>query len=403
MPSATAPTPSPNCSPAASAAEETVGVYIHWPFCQSKCPYCDFNSHVRGDVDETRWRRALTAEIAHAARRMPGVEAESIFFGGGTPSLMQPQTVAAAIEAVRAHWGLRYDAEITLEANPSSVEAARFAGYRAAGVGRVSLGVQALEDAALAFLGRLHSAAEARRALEVAKRGFERVSLDLIYARPGQSLSDWRAELSQALDLAGGHLSAYQLTIEADTAFARRAARGDFVLPEPEQAADLYELTQEMTEIAGLPAYEISNHARPGEACRHNRLIWQGGGYVGVGPGAHGRLPAADGGAVATRRRARPEDWLAAVERDGHGTEQTETISPEARAEEAVMTGLRLTDGIDKADFARRLGRPLDEAIDRAACARLIETGYLAETDRRLTATARGRLLLDSVLGALLA
>jgi len=327
---------------------------------------------------------------------------DSVFFGGGTPSLMAPETVAAVLETIDCHWPGDAGCEVTLEANPGSVEAGRFAGYRAAGVNRVSLGVQSLEDSALAFLGRLHSAEEAKRALEIANATFNRVSFDLIYARPGQSLAAWRDELTRALDLAGGHLSAYQLTIEADTAFARRHARGDFTLPEGEAAAELYELTQEMTEAAGLSAYEISNHARPGEDCRHNRLIWRAGGYAGIGPGAHGRLPTRDGGAVATARIAKPETWLAAVEAEGHGIAETETVPPEVRAEEAVMLGLRLTEGIDKALFRDRLGRSLDSVLDAAAVARLSESGHLQDTEERLRATAQGRAVLDSLIAALL-
>ena len=403
MQSATAPMPSASCSRAVSAPEPALGVYIHWPFCQSKCPYCDFNSHVRGAIDVACWRRALCDEIACFAERTGGVRVDSIFFGGGTPSLMAPETVAAAIEAVKRCWPATPDLEVTLEANPSSVEAGRFAGYRAAGVNRVSLGVQSLDDAALAFLGRLHSAKEARRAIEIARHCFEHVSIDLIYALPGQSPARWRRELADALSLAGGHLSAYQLTIEADTAFARRHARGAFTLPDGESAAELFEITQEMTAAAGLPAYEISNHARPGEACRHNLEIWKGGGYVGVGPGAHGRLPAGSGDAQATEQARQPEAWLAAVEERGCGVSHEETIPAAMRAEEAVMTGLRLTEGIDIALFECRFRQPLHEVIDKAACAQLLESGHLVRDAGHLRATPRGRLLLDSVLGALLA
>jgi len=403
MRSATAPTPLESCSPDVSGAEQPLGIYIHWPFCQSKCPYCDFNSHVRGEIEETRWRRALGREIAYFAERTTGARVESIFLGGGTPSLMAPETVAAALEAVKRHWPSAPDLEVTLEANPSSVEADRFAGFRAAGVNRVSLGVQSLEDAALAFLGRLHSAREARRAVEVARETFDRVSIDLIYALPGQTPADWRDELTEALSLAGGHLSAYQLTIEADTAFARRHARGAFTLPDADTAAEMFDITQEMTAAAGLPAYEISNHARAGEACRHNLEIWKGGGYVGVGPGAHGRLPLGDGGAIATEQAKLPEAWLAKVEERGCGISHEEPIPGAARAEEAIMTGLRLTEGINARLFERRLGRPLDEVIDGIACKQLGESGHLVRDGDRLTATPSGRLLLDAVLGALLA
>ncbi len=377
---------------------------MHWPFCLAKCPYCDFNSHVRGQVDDARWRAALIAEIRSARAATGPMPATSLFFGGGTPSLMPPETVAAVIDAVSEAWPPQ-DAsgfEITLEANPSSVEAGRFAGYRAAGLNRVSLGVQALEDSALAFLGRLHSAAEALAALKIARRRFDRVSFDLIYARPEQALADWRAELGRALDLAGGHLSLYQLTIEQDTAFFRRHARGDFALPDPEQAADMFDLTQEMTAAAGLPAYEISNHAATGQESRHNLAYWRAGWYAGIGPGAHGRLPGPRGAAIATARIARPEDWLGAVERDGQGTAETETVAPDVRAAEAVMMGLRLSDGIDKALFARRIGRPLEAVVDDDVLADLTAEGLLENGPTHLTATARGRLLLNEVTGALL-
>ena len=377
---------------------------MHWPFCLAKCPYCDFNSHVRGQVDDAGWRAALIAELRATRAQTGPMPATSLFFGGGTPSLMPPATVAAVIEAVTEAWppADARDFEITLEANPSSVEAGRFAGYRAAGVNRVSLGVQALEDAALAFLGRLHSAAEALNALEIARRQFEHFSFDLIYARPAQTLAAWRAELARALALAGGHLSLYQLTIEQDTAFFRRHARGDFTLPDSDLAADMFELTQDMTTAAGLPAYEISNHATPGRESRHNLAYWQAGYYAGIGPGAHGRLPDANGAVIATARIARPEDWLAAVERAGHGTAETEPVAPDVRAAEAVMMGLRLTAGIDKALFARRIGRPVESCIDAAALAQMTTDGLLEDTPTYLRPTSHGRLLLNAVTGKLL-
>lgn len=377
---------------------------MHWPFCQSKCPYCDFNSHVRGHIDEARWRTALVREIDWFAERHPGYRTASVFFGGGTPSLMTPQTVAAVIDRVFDRWPpAEAKPEITLEANPSSVEAARFAGFRAAGVNRASLGVQALDDASLAFLGRLHSAGEALAALKTATALFGRVSFDLIYARPEQGLADWRAELSRALDLAGGHLSAYQLTIEDGTAFANRYRRGDFALPDEDLAADMFALTQDMTARAGLPAYEISNHAAPGEECRHNLAYWTAGAYAGIGPGAHGRLPGADGAVYAHAQQRRPEAWLTAVEAEGHGGETAVPIAASERAEEAVMMGLRLTAGIDKVLFERRLGMPLEALVDQAGLAELKAAGLIEETPRVLRATQSGRPLLDSVLARLLA
>ena len=289
------------------------GVYVHWPFCASKCPYCDFNSHVRAEIDEARWRAALVRELDHFAALAPGRTVTSIFFGGGTPSLMAPATVAAVIERTANHWRLAGDVEITLEANPTSVEAGRFAGYRDAGVNRVSLGVQSLDDRALGFLGRGHDAAEARAAVAVAHARFPRVSFDLIYARPGQSPAAWRRELAEALQIAGEHLSLYQLTLEPGTAFHARAARGALALPGGDAAAALYDVTQEVLEGAGLPAYEISNHAVPGAESRHNLTYWRSGDYLGVGPGAHGRLTG--GGAVLAIAQTRsPERWLAAVE-----------------------------------------------------------------------------------------
>ncbi|HWC91867.1 MAG TPA: radical SAM family heme chaperone HemW, partial [Pseudolabrys sp.] len=294
-------------------------VYVHWPFCLSKCPYCDFNSHVRhGGVDEARFVRAYATEIAAAAARVPGRTVSSIFFGGGTPSLMQPASVAAILDAVAKHWRVAPDVEITLEANPTSVEAARFRGFRAAGVNRVSLGVQSLDDAALKELGRLHTAQEALDAVAIARANFERYSFDLIYARPRQSLESWAAELRRALAYAGDHLSMYQLTIEPDTPFFGLHKAGKLVIPNEDLARDLYDLTQAICVKAGLPAYEISNHARPGGECRHNLFYWRGHDYAGIGPGAHGRLTI-DGRRVATETEKRPESWLMRVEAAGSG------------------------------------------------------------------------------------
>lgn len=329
--------------------EPGFGVYIHWPFCAQKCPYCDFNSHVRfGGWDEARFLAGYKRELDHVAGLMsaPRQSVSSIFFGGGTPSLMQPQTVAAILDHIAALWPVAPDAEITLEANPGSVEAARFAGYRAAGVNRVSIGVQSLRDEQLKRLGRIHSVAEAKDAINIARRTFERVSFDLIYARPDQTIAEWRTELTEALALAEGHLSLYQLTIEPETRFADLYAKGRLVIPAPEAAHDLYDLTQELTAAAGLPHYETSNHARPGQESRHNLLYWRYGAYAGVGPGAHGRL-ATPGARLATSTERNPERWLAHVEESGHGFVETEVLSRESLADEMLLMGLRITEGVD--------------------------------------------------------
>jgi oxygen-independent coproporphyrinogen-3 oxidase len=383
------------------SASTEFAVYVHWPFCKSKCPYCDFNSHVRASIDEARWRRALVREIDHYAAETQGRAVTSIFFGGGTPSLMSAETVAAVLDRIARRWPLDPAVEITLEANPTSVEAARFREFRAAGVTRASLGVQALDDGALKFLGRAHDAREALAALDVARRNFERFSFDLIYARPGQAVAAWEAELARALDLAGEHLSVYQLTIEAGTAFATSHARGDFVLPDEETQATLYELTQARLEAAGLPAYEISNHARPGAECRHNLAYWHSADYVGVGPGAHGRLTLG-GARVATRQSRAPETWLAAAERQGHGSEERVVIAPDEHLEEVLMMGLRLTKGISRDRFRNAIGREIEAALDEKRLAPLIEGGFLTLDDERLAATAAGRQRLNAVLAALL-
>ncbi|MGQ0589449.1 MAG: radical SAM family heme chaperone HemW [Sphingosinicella sp.] len=370
--------------------ENALALYVHWPFCVSKCPYCDFNSHVRESVDQETWRSALLADLAHEARQTPGHRLSSIFFGGGTPSLMPPATVAALIAAAEAHWGFADDIEITLEANPSSVEAARFADLAAAGVNRVSLGIQSLDDSALHFLGRAHDADEALMALGTAQSVFDRVSFDLIYALPAQSAEAWAAELDRALSFGTGHLSLYQLTIEPGTRFATLAAKGELVPADPDESAALYELTGEMTAAAGLPAYEISNHARSGEESRHNLAYWRYQPYAGVGPGAHGRR----GGAF-TRRHRKPENWLAALARNGHGIEEEKALAPAEQGVEALLMGLRLAEGIDRAR--------LDYPLDRAAVARLAAQGLLAEEGTRLRATPAGMLLLDSVLAEIVA
>ncbi len=393
--------PSPCSRAPASAAREAAGfgVYVHWPFCASKCPYCDFNSHVRaGGPDEARFLAAFLRELEQWAELAPGRRVGSVFFGGGTPSLMDPATVGAVLDAIARPWPLAAGAEITLEANPSSVEAARFRGYRAAGVNRVSLGVQSLDDGALRWLGRLHTAAEALAAIAVARSAFDRFSFDLIYARPGQTLEAWRAELGRTLALAGAHLSLYQLTIEPDTPFAALHARGKLKMPDGETGGAFYDLTQELTERAGLPAYEISNHAAPGEECRHNLLYWRYGEYAGVGPGAHGRL-VLDGRRRATAAERNPERWMAQVESRGHGLAEVVPLTPAEEADEALLMGLRLAEGIDLGRLAAltRLA-PREAAIADLASRGLVEPVVETGAGNRIRATAAGRIVLDQVV-----
>ncbi len=384
-----------------AAEAEPLALYIHWPFCLSKCPYCDFNSHVADAIDHGRWRAALLRELDHAADALPGRIVTSVFFGGGTPSLMAPATAAALLDRIARRWGVG-DAEITLEANPTSVEAGRLADFRAAGVNRVSLGVQALDDDALKFLGRGHDAREAVAAVEVTRRLFPRWSIDLIYARPGQGAAAWRAELTRALDLVGDHVSVYQLTIERGTPFFAAHRDGVFDLPDEDNARTLYDETQAVLAEAGLPAYEISNHARRGGESRHNLAYWRYRDYAGIGPGAHGRVTV--GGALfATERLRAPDAWLAAVEADGHGTRVQEPVAPARRAEEMLMMGLRLNEGVNRAAFERRAGQPLDDALDREAAARLATAGLIESDSAGLRLTAAGRPVLDAILAALIA
>lgn len=384
----------PRAEAAGDSADGGFGVYVHWPFCQSKCPYCDFNSHVRhGGVDQTRYAEALAREIETFARWHCGRAPGTVFFGGGTPSLMEPATVARVLEAIDATMGLPDGAEISLEANPTSVEQGRFEGFRAAGVNRLSLGMQSLNDADLAALGRRHDAATARAALALAKRIFPEVSSDFIYARPGQSVPAWRGELREILDIAGNHLSLYQLTIEPETRFFDLARTGKLTVPDDDAAADLYELTGEMTAAAGFARYEVSNHARPGAEARHNLVYWRSGAYLGVGPGAHGRI-SMDGKRVATATLKSPEAWLAAVEAEGHGVETREALEAEAMAHEFLMMGLRLKEGIDPARYRRRTGYTLDSA----AVERLIDIGLLAADNGRLRVTETARLITNAVV-----
>ena len=371
-----------------------LALYIHWPFCVSKCPYCDFNSHVREGVDDAAWKAALLADLAHEAALTAGQELGSIFFGGGTPSLMPPSLVAALIEAAARHWRFAPDIEITLEANPSSVEAARFASLAAAGVNRVSLGLQSLDDAALRFLGRQHDAREGLAALETAQANFARVSFDLIYALPGQTEAQWDAELRRAIGFGTGHLSLYQLTIEPGTRFETMVRQREFVPLDDDAAADLFLLTREATAAAGLPAYEISNHARAGQESRHNLTYWRYRDSVGVGPGAHGRR-----GGVATVRHRKPENYLGAVARQGHGIAEARVLGDREQAAEALLMGLRLREGIDPGAIARRFGLDPAALIDGKARALYVAQGLLRETPDRLIVTDAGMPLLDALLG----
>ena len=387
---------------AAGETDAGFGIYLHWPFCKSKCPYCDFNSHVRESVDQDRWRKALLADLAHARAKSGPRRVTSIFFGGGTPSLMPAETVAAAIEEIDTLWGLGPGTEITLEANPTSSEAGRFAAFARAGVNRLSIGVQALNDDALRFLGRQHSAGEAMDALALARDAFPRLSFDLIYARPGQSGAAWQAELAEALALGPEHIALYQLTIEEGTVFHGAWRRGELALPEEDTAAALYEATAAQLAAAGLPGYEISNHARPGGECRHNLTYWRYGDYVGIGPGAHGRLTF-DGAKHATRQHRAPEAWLDLVERQGHGWRQTDVIAPEQRMAEMVMMGLRLSEGIARTAFRRECGAEPEALLSQDRIGRLADEGYLVLDEDGLRATPEGRQRLDAVLGYLLA
>ena len=376
---------------------DAIALYVHWPFCQSKCPYCDFNSHVAEVVDQARWRAALLAELGHYAAATQDRRLTSIFFGGGTPSLMEPGTAAAVIAAARAHWTSTDDLEVTLEANPSSAEKDRFVAYRNAGVNRLSLGIQSLNDDALRFLGRRHDAAEAHIAMTQAREVFERVSFDFIYARPGQTEAQWWDELSRLLEFTGDHLSLYQLTIEPGTPFFHDAV--------PAAAEDhgvaLFELTQELTAAAGLPAYEISNHAQPGAESRHNLTYWRGGDYAGIGPGAHGRLTS-DDGFTATHQIHDPMRWLAAVERNGHGTGKLRTLGGRERAEEILMTGLRLAEGLDTTALYAATGFAPSKLIDSDRLNHAIDGGLLARDGARLRTTPAGRLILNTLIGSIL-
>lgn len=383
-------------------SEEVFGLYVHWPFCLSKCPYCDFNSHVTETIDHERWRRGLIQEMQTLAPRVRSRSLVSVFFGGGTPSLMEPNTVAGILDAASDLWGIGPDVEITLEANPTSVEAGRLRGFRDAGVNRASLGVQALNDVALRFLGRNHSAREAIAAVELAHDCFDRVSFDLIYARPDQSVADWTWELAEALELAGEHLSLYQLTIEPGTAFHSLHRRGAFTIPDDNMGGALYEATNDLLEQSGRPAYEISNHARPGAECRHNLVYWRAEEYLGIGPGAHGRLHDRLDRCHAVRTHRAPQVWLDRVERDGHGVIEETPIEPDERLIEILMMGLRLQEGVRLARLARETGRSLSGTFNPTVLSDLIGEEYLEITDTAIRATASGRQRLNAVLVALL-
>ena len=378
-----------------------LSIYIHWPFCKAKCPYCDFNSHVRESIDQEAWRQALLAELRHEAARLPDREIVSVFFGGGTPSLMAPATAGALIAEIGRLWPLAEEVEITLEANPTSSEAANFRALAEAGVNRLSLGVQALDDDSLRFLGRQHSAAEALAALEMARSSFPRFTFDLIYARPDQSLEAWSAELKRALDEGAEHLSLYQLTIEENTAFHGAWRRGELQVPGEEASGELFDATQEIMAGAGLPAYEISNHARPGQESRHNLVYWTGGDYLGIGPGAHGRITL-EGTRFATRKHRAPEIWLQRVGELGHATQQETPLDAAENLEELVLMGLRLKAGVARRDFRRLCAAEPEALLDARRLAALQESGDLVLDEAGLRATAAGRRRLNALLAYLL-
>ncbi len=370
------------------------GLYLHWPFCQSKCPYCDFNSHVAVSIDQTRWKAAYLTEIDRLAAETGGRVLQSVFFGGGTPSLMEPDLVHAILDRIRASWPQTNDWEVTLEANPGSVEAGRFRGYADAGVNRISMGIQSLDDEALRKLGRMHSVAEAKAAFDVARAAFDRVSFDLIYARQDQSLAAWRTELREALSMAVDHLSLYQLTIEDGTAFGDRFAKGGLKgLPTEDLGAEMYNLTQEICDAAGLPAYEVSNHAAPSMESRHNQIYWRGGDYIGIGPGAHGRLTFGDTRWATEAPRA-PGDWLKRVEAGQQGELPREVVPGAERALEYLMMGLRLTEGIDTDRYKILAGNRLDDNKIKY----LDDIGMISRTPSKLSATPKGRLVLNAVI-----
>lgn len=380
---------------------KTLGLYIHWPFCLSKCPYCDFNSHVREKIDQGRWKAALLKELKDASQNQQDRHLVSIFLGGGTPSLMDPDTVAALVETAKSYFYTTKDLEVTLEANPSTVEASRFKGFFDAGINRLSLGIQSLDDDALTFLGRRHSAQDALKALEIASTYFSRFSFDLIYARPHQTPESWKAELLKALTFAKGHLSLYQLTIEPQTVFATRFLRGEKMTLEDDPAAFLYEMTEELMDQAGLPAYEVSNYARPSQECRHNLLYWDFEDYIGIGPGAHGRISQGNEKWATTRYKA-PETWLEAVETQGSGLQTSQLLSPMEKLHELTLMGLRMTKGLGITRILEETGLELDQAYASQAIHLLEKEGLLKRTDTHLIPTFEGRLRLNSLISFLL-
>lgn len=385
-----------------NAAEQALAIYVHWPFCKFKCPYCDFNSHVREKIAHDDWRAAYVCEMRHYRDLTGPRQIQSVFFGGGTPSLMEPETAGLVIDTVANLWGLPQGTEVTLEANPTSVEADKLRGFKSAGVNRVSLGVQALNDADLKTLGRQHSAAEALAAVKMAAQIFDRYSFDLIYARPAQSIEDWRAELVAALPYARGHMSLYQLTIEEGTQYHTLYQRGDLKIPDEETAARMYELTQEMMQAADMPSYEVSNHARFGDESRHNLVYWRYGDYAGIGPGAHGRLTL-NGVKQATRAHRAPELWLERVRANGHGAHDFETVDFAERGREALMMGLRLAEGVPLSRIEAETGRPFSEFVNLAQARILEDEGLLTLAQGTIAATPQGRQKLNAVLSFLLA
>ena len=383
-----------------AATADGAGLYVHWPFCVSKCPYCDFNSHVADRIDERAWRDALISELDHYAAATEYRALNTVFFGGGTPSLMPPQTAGAILDAAARNWSLSPDLEATLEANPSSAEAGKFGGFRTAGINRVSIGAQSFDDDALRFLGRMHDGADARRAVELAAREFDRYSFDMIYALPGHRPTEWRRQLQDALTLAGDHLSLYQLTVEKGTPFFAARRRGTFSLPDDDLAVELLEIADSETRKAGYPAYEVSNHAGPGGECRHNLACWRGEDYIGIGPGAHGRVRIA-GRRCATDQIPEPSAWLDAVRRNGHGTRNAVPLNRTERIEELLITGLRLVSGIDREAFRRAGGREPEELLDMDKVSAIAREGLLRLDGRGLRARRAGRLRLNALIAAL--
>ena len=383
-----------------AATADGAGLYVHWPFCVSKCPYCDFNSHVADRIDERAWRDALISELDHYAAATEYRALNTVFFGGGTPSLMPPQTAGAILDAAARNWSLSPDLEATLEANPSSAEAGKFSGFRTAGINRVSVGAQSFDDDALRFLGRMHDGADARRAVELAAREFDRYSFDMIYALPGHRPAEWRQQLQDALTLAGDHLSLYQLTVEKGTPFFAARRRGTFSLPDDDLAVELLEIADSETRKAGYPAYEVSNHAGPGGECRHNLACWRGEDYIGIGPGAHGRVRVA-GRRCATDQIPEPSAWLDAVRRNGHGTRNAVPLNRTERVEELLITGLRLVSGIDREAFRRAGGQEPEELLDMDKVSAIAREGLLRLDGRGLRARRAGRLRLNALIAAL--